>query len=265
MLTRTAVLILLVTASAGLAQETEYERILMPISLPEIDGAHGSRWVTEHFLRNDGEAAVDVIREDCAMGPACLNSIPPGTTFRAEPSPTRGFLWIDVARSGVGGMYFSTIVRDISRSAEPWGTVIPTIREAQFRRDRVQLLNVPADPGFRRNLRAYLILDPDPSGPDLDVTVRIFDMESELAGAEGEEGRPTALLGEKVYTLHPTRFGTPADAFTVPCLECDIPGLLSGQRLRVEIERTRGTGARLWALLTATNNETQHVTIFTPD
>ena len=41
-------------------------------------------------------------------------------------------------------MFFSTMVRDVGKSVEPWGTEMPSVRESQFRQDKLQLLNGPA-------------------------------------------------------------------------------------------------------------------------
>lgn len=243
----------------------DLERVLLPVSAPDVDGGFGSRWSTEHFVRNDGLLPLILVRDDCAIGPACQNVIQPGTTFRADPSLLRPYLWLEVESSASDQIYFSTVVRDIAGSIEPWGTEIPAVRDREFRRDRVQLLNVPSALQFRKNLRVYLITEPEQGEqPDVELMVRVFDMSSELAAAPDGEPGPSVLLGEKAFRVRGDKFD-PGDYLGVFCLECVFEGLDRAERLRVEVSRTGGTPARVWALLTATNNETQHVTIFTPE
>src|ERR1700674_3816520 len=117
--------LLLVTPLSLGAQTIEFERVLLPISAPEVPGAYGSRWVTEHYVRNDGPTSVQVERDDCGVM-ACLVTIPPGTSFKADPAITKDRLWFSVEKGKSGQMFFSTVVRDIGKSIEPGGTEIPS-------------------------------------------------------------------------------------------------------------------------------------------
>jgi hypothetical protein len=250
-------LLLLVTPLSLGAQQVDFERVLLPVSAPESAGAYGSRWVVEHFVRNDGTTPVQVERDDCG-NVSCLVSVPPQTSFQAAPAMTKDRLWFSVEKAKIGQMFFSTVVRDIGKSIEPWGTEIPSVRESEFRDGKVQLLNVPGDPTFRKTLRIYLI----PvlvAGADAQVTlaVRIFDLDAELNGTP-------RLLSEKDYTARNTMFQQRIDYLPIFDLDTDFPTIRTVTRLRVEVERVSGLQATLWALLSVTNNSTQHVTTFTP-
>jgi len=48
------------------------------------------------------------------------------------------------------------IVRDLSRQAEAFGTEVPVVREKDWKRGSLSLLNVRSDPRFRITLRVYL-------------------------------------------------------------------------------------------------------------
>ncbi|MGZ5477702.1 MAG: hypothetical protein ACXWH1_14560 [Thermoanaerobaculia bacterium] len=255
MLNRTVFSLVLLLASSAFAQTAEFERVLLPISSPEVGGAFGSRWVTEHFGRNDGDTSVEIERDDCA-GLACLKSYPPHTTFHPEPSTLKDHVWLSVEKSKANQMFFSTIVRDIGKDIEPWGTEIPSVREGQFRQDKLQLLNVPGSTKLRKNLRIYIIPDLT-QGNEATLVVRIFDMDAEMTSTARQ-------LGEKTYTLRNTQFANNLEYLPVFYLDNEFPQMQTAERVRIEVQKTSGIPLKLWALVTATNNVTQHVTIFTP-
>jgi len=239
--------------------QSDVDRVLFPVSSPEIGGAFGSRWATEHFIRNDGSAPVAINRDDC--GPiACQVVIAPATSYRMPPATTKDHVWISAPRAALPQMYFSTVVRDVSRSVEPWGTSIPSATESDFRLDRMELLNVPSELTFRKNLRIYLIPQFVPgTSAEVTLAVRVFDFDAELATSPSRR-----MIAEKQYTLRDTALVKQTDYLAIFDLDHDFPGLQSAQRLRVEVERVGSVETKLWALLTVTNNNTQHVTLFTP-
>jgi hypothetical protein len=164
-------------------------------------------------------------------------------------------VWVSVEKSKVNQMFFSTMVRDVARSVEPWGTEVPSVRESQFRQDKLQLLNGAGGSDFRKTLRIYMI--PDLSqGSEATLAVRLFDMDAELTTTSQQ-------LGERIYQLQTTKFENGLDYLQI-FVEKDFPQAQNAERLRVEVERISGVPLKLWAMLSATNNETQHVTIFTP-
>lgn len=252
-------LVLLLLFPLPLFAQADSDRVLFPVSSPDINGAFGSKWVTEHFIRNDGSAAVQVGRDDCG-NIACLVTIAAGTSYRMPPATTKDHVWISVPRTAIPQMYFSTVVRDVSRSVEPWGTSIPSATEANFRFNRMEILNVPSELMFRKNLRIYLIPQfVAGTSAEVILAVRVFDFDVELATAPSRR-----LIIERQYTLRDTPLVKQTDYLAIFDLDRDFTGLQSAQRLRVEVERVGGLDTKLWALLTVTNNTTQHVTLFTP-
>lgn len=231
------------------------ERILLPVSTPEIPGAFGARFVTEHFIRNDGSAAVVIARDDCG-DQACEVTIPPAATRVLDISHRRHLLWITVPADAAERLYLSTMVRDVSRAVEPWGTEIPAVRESEFRTGRLQILNVPSDPAQRLNLRMYALPEESSAGQPVDLVVRLFDLDADLTGSP-------RLVGERTYTFRNTPLQQGDDFIMVLDLRAEFPDSGSASRLRVEMT-SAAAQRKFWALVTATNNGTQHITIFTP-
>lgn len=250
-------LFLLLLSASAFGQPAEFERVLLPISSPEISGDSGSRWVTQHFGRNDGDTPVQYSRDDAADcgAHACLLTIPPHTSFQLAPSLTKNRVWISVEKSKINQMFFSTMVRDVAKSVEPWGTEMPSVRESQFRQDKLQLLNGAGGTDFRKTLRIYMIPDLM-AGSEATLAVRVYDMDAELTAT-------SKRLGEKVFSLKTTKFENSLDYLQIS-IDHEFPQAQTAERIRVEVERMSGVPLKLWALLSATNNETQHVTIFTP-
>lgn len=238
-----ALLVVLVVPSVSAASR---EWVLLPISGPPVRGAHGSTWVVEHALHNDGDATAWMGRSDCMLG-YCGDPYEPGHSYRIRPTATNaGYLVLGVQAGDASRIHVTTIVRDTSRLVEPWGTTIPSARPADFR-DRLQLIDIPVDEGFRLTLRVYRRPD-DPAGSYAFV-VRVFAM------AENETRtllQPDRLLFEQVY---------PASFYLLlNSLETMVPA--DAGRLRIEVTET--SGKPVWGFGSATNSDTQHVTIFAP-
>lgn len=252
-----AAVVLVVAASAG-AQTAALEQVLLPISSPPLEGAFGSIWVTEHFARNNSATQVRIVQDDCG-GVSCERVVEPGGVIRLLPALRRTLTWVSVERGRADDLSFSTVVRDESRSVEPWGTGIPTVRERDFRSGSVQLLNVPNEAEFRLFLRIYALVVPgDPNR--VDIVVRIFDLDAEIAGTN--LGVP---LATRNYSLQNTATQVGIDYLQIPDVKGEFSGIGNASRLRVEIARTGGNAAGLWAMMSATNNKTQHVSIITPE
>ena len=84
------------------------------------------------------------------------------------------------------------------------------------------------------------------------MAVRVYDMDAELTST-------SKRLGEKVFQLKTTKFLNSLDYLQLS-VDHEFPQTQTAQRIRVEVERMSGVPLKLWAMLSATNNETQHVT-----
>lgn len=203
---------------------------------------------------------------------------PPHTTFRLPlfvPNPNGGaFLY--VGSPGVSKVSFTLRVQDVSRQAQTWGTEVPVVREKDVRTGKIQLLDVPVDTHFRSALRIY-DFDTSANEPSRQVRVRIFDM----CGIGPLDGRcserplvdtvldlPNSFQGMEPFPPVPAMnmIGSLLDAF--PQLTSVKPTQMAGgvsrpATVRIEIDPV-SAGLRFWAFVSATNDETQHVTIIAP-
>jgi len=147
-------------------------------------------------------------------------------------------------------MTFESRIQDISRQAQTWGTEIRVVREREFTTQPVLLVNVPMDGRFRLMLRVYDI----DGRADAVVRVEVFPFGSSpvgqvdlaLAPPSGRHPRykPSYVQYEDLRGLIPPGFN---------------PGAVVGVRIT-----PLTPGLRIWAFISVTNNETQHVTTVTP-
>jgi hypothetical protein len=218
-----------------------YERLLLPINDEQTHGAFGSLWVTEIWLHNGSDQPIAVL-------PSLVADlfIVPGETVmlplwpKAAGSPPGAFIWIGTNQPE--RIHLNLRVRDISREAENAGTELPVVREREFRSDRIVLLYIPADLRFRRTLRLYESLVLGQHGGD--VIVRIFSIPD------------NELLWERLVTLE----GVSSLGYAEVPINTQFQGHGAA---RVEIEPLR-QGMKIWAFISITNDDTQHVTIITP-
>jgi hypothetical protein len=111
----------------------------------------------------------------------------------------------------------------------------------------IQLLNVPTGSAFRFTVRVYAI-----DGPDLVAArARVYDL---LSGA---------VLRDLLLTLRRSREPTYFPAYAqLDSLGSELSNL-GADRIGIEISAADPAQA-LWAFVTVTNNESQHVTTVTP-
>ena len=248
---------LLLTLVAGQSRgqsSAGYEPILLPVSLAQpVPGAFGSLWATDFRI-----TAVDEVRiattEQCGACPTQVLLFANGTLNNAFGNflgETPGeLIWL--SRADAANARFNLRIRDLSREAQTWGTEIPIVRESQYRSNAITLLNVPLDARFRVALRAY---DPD---VHQDAAFR-FDFLDSNTGAVLASRTVAALYKESGH------FGFPRVA---PCAQigdvrAGVPEIANVSTVRVEISRANGA-SRFWAFASVTNDETQHVTLITP-
>jgi hypothetical protein len=217
-----------------------YERVLVPVLL-NGPGAFGSQWRTEAFLTNHSSAGFHSIPSVAAP----LPYVPPGTTvplsiFGERPAGLVLFLPRGVDTG------FRYHVRDISRDALNWGTEIPVVREGDTRR-RIELAGVPFDPRYRLQLRVYGI---DGVSSRLLLTVQ--------PSGEPPQYREVQLAGP----CSATPCNSNAPAYASLDLEQLFPTFSGPQT--IAISHTGYQPPRLWAFVTVTNDDTQHVTVISP-
>lgn len=219
------------------------DQYLLPVFIEPIQGAFGSEFRTELHGFNTGQNPLDIwgLETTCRPSPPICNwltdamvTLLPNETDIADyfafqtGSPGR---FIEVPFEQAEDLSLSLRVYDTSRAAENFGTEIPVVHRSEFRRKPFTLLDVPTDPRFRNTLRVYA---------HAETAVRVqFGNETHLLTL-----RPGAHVFDPAYaqfTAFPT--GT--------------------QPIRVTITPDP-TGPAVWAFISVTNNETQHITTITP-
>jgi hypothetical protein len=230
----------------------EREQFLLPVFIPPVQGAFGSEFRTElrgvNSSMEDPNDTIEVwgLETSCRPSPPICNwlmepmvFLQPGRhgvdIFDYSPyqtgTPGR---FIEVPREQVGKLSLNLRVYDTSRSAENFGTAIPIVPRSEFRHQPFALLGVPLDPRFRNTLRVYA------TGPTK-VQVQIGDETQELTLRGGEHVFDPAFA-QLTAGSFPTGSGT-----TNVIITPDDP-----------------TGPAVWAFISVTNNDTQHITTISP-
>ena len=241
--------------------EAGYEQVLLPVYLDgTVPGANGTQWKTDLWIRNNGNEAAALAPWPCPAGQVCppvfpltftlqpglsLHNLPP--FFQAPDANTSRVLWVREPSH----VSFSLRFADVSRASLNGGTDMPVIRENELLRDRTQLFQVPLNAQFRVLLRVY----------DLAYPVSKFRL---TFHAQTENDEPSTYSAEiTAITPQNGEFRTEA-AYA----QFDVTDLLRMERTwpeSVRIEVTPLTpGSRYWAFASVTNNETQLVTLVTP-
>jgi hypothetical protein len=220
-----------------------FERVLVPVYY-NGEGAFGSIWHTSLTVRNSNRYPVQFWQPlvDLPMiAPVSSHD------FAVPVAPAGFFLFIP--RESASTTHFGALVRDVTREAEGWGTEIPLVREHEFS-ELAELLNVPTDARYRRMLRIYSA----GSVSDIaQVTIHAMD------------GSQTARESVPLTSASPCSAGTPClssfPASAVLDFDALFPEIASLGRIGISIG---GLTAPVWGFLTITNNETQQVTVISP-
>jgi hypothetical protein len=238
------------------APGTDSEQILLPLVLSApVSGAYGSVWKGEVVFHNASSEEVPVSAPNCnpsipAPCPPPLKLSPQSTqapTLYPLPGPAGGLL-IYVPRRNIHDLDISLRVQDISRQAQTWGTAIPVVRSTDYQ-SIARLIGIPTDSRFRTTLRVYHY----GGSAGSPITVRVFDPSS------------SQPLVDTRFELRATQ-----DPQTYPgYLQIDgltdvFPGIRGHEVVRVEVASASVPPELLWAFISVTNNETQHVTLITP-
>ena len=215
--------------------EAAYEKVLLPVYVRDvIAGQHDSLWRTDLWIRNNGSQEILHNPED----------LPTGTRSNVSQ-----LLYIE--KSKAADVSLGLRVADISRSTRNAGTDVPAVREGAFLTKESQLFHVPMSGNFRVLLRIY----------DLTYTHAWFRVTLWSEGTDAEE----RVWGMDMTAQTPQSGPLRTEAAYG---ELDVSGLLQLQipwpeAVRIQIDPLT-PGSRYWALASITNNETQLVTLVTP-
>jgi hypothetical protein len=233
--------------------DSDYDRVLIPLNF-DANGAYGAQWRSEIIVRNGSPVFAETnpamyVYPNSPTLPIAM-ALPP---FQRAPFPKNdrdggAFLFVP------GGLeeYFSysSHILDRSRSTSSLGTEMPIVR-ARDTRDTLELIDVPLAAEYRLKLRIY---DFDlENGRNVTVVLRDAETNREVRRV------PLTLVATSC-------FGGPCFAPHPPFAMIDLDGIgeLRGlARIDVTIE-AQTHEARIWAFISVTNNQTQQVTLYTP-
>jgi hypothetical protein len=247
-----------------IANAQPFERFLLPIYLPHpVHGIAGSVWNTTLSIQNPSSSEFHI--EWCSPDPgegcqAILRAsarLASGETQDGLPPPEVGVhgrvLYITPLSQPAGDprvLEFHLRVFDSSRSDLNSGTEIPVVRQRDFRRTTAHLLNVPIHAKFRLLLRVY-----EMDLPQAEFAIRVYDHDF---GTFVSERRMTIRVPrpESTFRFMPA-YGDIGDL-------ADVPRPLGFPvRLRIEVEPLT-PGSAFWTFVSVTNNDTQQITLVTP-
>lgn len=244
----------------------DFDRYLVPVYIQhKLDGAFGSRFVTEFSLLNTSDEPVLILGYDqgCRLSscPPPLRT-PPGITLRpalnfwAEPEILGIYLFVEKGKTAA----FSLRVRDLSRDEENFGTEVPVIPESRARAGIINILGIPTDPRFRQTVRVY---DFHPS-EGTSARIRIY---KESGDSSPRSTTPDVLLAEIItpFFIADSGLGSIGHPGLAELIGFGtLPELEGVSRVRLEIEAT-SLSSRLWSMVSVTNNTTQLVTLVTSE
>jgi len=242
-------------------QEALYELALLPVYLDgPVDGAFGARWITDFWIRNNGQDPVSLAPWPCEtvcppVFPLTYSLAPGFSLHNLPPFPVEGgnpSRLLFVSKPGPSNVSMGLRFADLSRTSLNGGTDLPVIRENELLVKESQLFNMPlTDPKFRVLLRVY-----DTAYTSSKFRVVIFP-QADGSQSEVHSEELTAV------TSQTGQFRTEA-AYA----QLDITGLLRLEKtwpasIRIAVVPLT-PGSRYWAFASITNNETQLVTLATP-
>jgi IPT/TIG domain len=237
--------------------EAAYDAVLLPVFTTPVPGAFGSEFRTDFRARlvRETRAQIYGLRYPCIV--TCIQTgdepyvidqqVPYADPTNVEPTGNPGtFLYLP--KSEPGRVTMNLRAYDTSRSAENFGTEIPIVRTSDFAKgyDDITLIGVPSDARFRNTLRIYGYGDTSAS---LTVTVR------------NEDG---LAVWERVVDLHAQENIYRPGYVQLSDLPADEGMLTVTIAVNVPPIGTPIPPPDRWAFLSVTNNETQHITLITP-
>ncbi|MEO6259689.1 MAG: hypothetical protein ABIP63_05035 [Thermoanaerobaculia bacterium] len=260
--------VLIFFAAARVSGASPFVRVLVPLYLEQtVPGMYGAIWKSEFAIHNGSgrsfiiETCFPLANSGCILNLMADEELLPNETQTALPArypkltdgAAGAVVYLlphgDSPADDSNKLSFQIRVKDLSRSATNAGTEVPVVRESAFRTSTLHLLNVSVDPRFRVLLRLFeMNLD------RAEFSVRVFDQATNVLLSEL---RVTTSTPPQGYLR--SRPGFAQIANLTPSL-----GIASQpMQLRVEVEPLTA-GSAFWSYLSVTNNESQQVTLVTP-
>jgi hypothetical protein len=233
-----------------------FERFLVPVFTAPVHGAFGSEFYSDLTVWN--KSTEETLRVYGLQQFCVINECPPPPDFidveagsveapLLQPNGNPG-RFIFVAKTQSNAAALNLRVFDASRSATNFGTELRVVRDRDFSAERIVLPAVPMSTRFRNTLRIYSTQPTNVvvsfQGPDVIGSPTIPPPPPQTV---------TLRAGENLYDPAYAIFGDfpqypyPLTVVVEPvalCPICPFPHDF----------------AAIWAFITVTNNETQHIT-----
>jgi hypothetical protein len=229
-----------------------FERVLFPLTFAG-PGAFGSQWRSENIVRNDSAVdapTVPLIWDGFSVPEArFFTPMPPGERELMPEQAEDGGRYLYVPRGLEKWFTYSSHIFDRSRSASDRGSELPVIR-AEDTSAEIRLPDIPLRPLFRVHLRVY---DFDSDTPR--------DIRIVLTKADGTNFFIHRRIFSTFACVNPPCFNPRPPYATIDL--SSIPELANAGEVDISV-RSDTNDARLWAFVSVSNNDTQHVTMYTP-
>jgi hypothetical protein len=233
------------TAKAGLiysdpasADLAVFEPILFPLSF-QGPGAFGSQWTTESFISANSSATYFRDPLPCA---GCSSTFSIGTSQLANNGNPWGHV-LYALRGTAGSLDLASRIRDTSRQALTAGTEVRVARERDFR-SRLRFMNIPVDARYRVSLRLWSL----GGGSQFVAAVDSIPAQQVPLSMTQIPGTSMSFASADITSLIAKGIGNPT-------------GLTVAQSI---FESIGTPPAQIWGIVSITNNDTQQVTIVSP-
>jgi hypothetical protein len=232
----------------------ELERILLPVA-GSGPGPSSARFEAEISITNASDETVPVmgaaVPQNLGISPVPIPVVPPHTTGiftdRLSNQPGHAGAFIYVPARLARDVITKVRVHDTSRDVSSFGVEIPAVSDLDFA-ESVRLTGIPTDARSRSTLRVYAYTAKN-FGP---VTLRVRDDADGTLLVTVPVSLNAVLSEEEIL---------PASAQI--SLDPIIAPLRSHARLRIDIADSDAIRP-IWAFISITNNQTQEITLVTP-
>ncbi|MEA2163844.1 MAG: hypothetical protein QOK37_1971 [Thermoanaerobaculia bacterium] len=233
------------TAKAGLiyydpasADPAVFEPILFPLAF-QGPGAFGSQWTTESFISASGSLAFFRDPLPCT---GCSSMFSIGTSQLLNNGNPWGHV-LYAMRGTSGNLDLASRIRDSSRQALTAGTEVRVARERDFR-SRLRFMNIPVDARYRVTLRLWSL----GGGSPFVATVDSIPAQQVPLSMMQIPGTPMSFASADITSLIARGIGNPTNLTVAQSI----------------FESIGTPPAQIWGIVSITNNDTQQVTIVTP-
>lgn len=252
----------------GLAQpvladviDESYQTVLIPIVFSPfqiLEGANGTRWTGEIWVHNGSQSPIHSTQP---LGPCtvfCGPQMEPGDFQQQSGLVSNqhdGGALLHLPAAGADQIFVQARLLELTRNSQPTGVELPIVREGDFFTGPVSILAIPAGIDVRSALRVY-----DPRRmTNSAVRVEFLDPAGEVLATR--ELRPG---DDAVVPPGGTPGFPPAHPKVARLLDItmDFPQLNALDRFHVRITPLT-PGMEYWAMVSVTDNVTQHVLLVT--